>query len=965
MNRLAALALAIVAVMAPLAAGQASQPAGNTILQIETNIPPGHERPNPDATRTIWRYWETWGPEVFRLDSGEIVKADSIRPVEVAKDKAGTVINGPDGKPQINIRKVERPQGSDLPPEGWQKVDFDDRGWVRHEGPMAEGYRAVSLTCIRGKFSVTDAAKAGDMTLSVGYRGGVVAYLNGKEIGRANLPAGKVGPDTLADPYPQEAYLDSKGLLIDERTPGRADYARYVVTAAWAPQLKSLADATTLKNFQSRCRHAEFKVPAATLQKGVNVLALEVHRAPANEIMAAAIGRQKDLWGALSATWRTDCRFLGRQAQAFWWNHAMVEDVRLSAPAGAAGITPNIARPKGLQVWNESTFKRVLPMQYGDPNEPLGPVVIRSVPNGTGSGQFIVGSTEAISGLKVAVGELKGQSGSIPASAVQVCYSRLNSVLGWDGRCFYDALDTEPPAEVPALTKANWGNQAQPFGGVAGAIQPVWLIVSVPREAKSGTYKGDVTISAGGSSPIKTTLELRVVSDWACPDPGRFTTYVGMLESPDSLALQYNVPLWSDEHWQRVDRMMELLAQVGNREVFIPLITKTMLGNEQSMVRWVKQADGTYKHDFTVAEKYLDLAVRHKWNISVTCLGVSDGTLGAALWYSGKPRNPPSVTVVDADGKLGEMDAPAWGSDAAQAFWKPVIDGIQERLKKRKLDQTMMFGFVVQNQVLPETIRDLKVLSPQTKWWEYTHWSKKRKGNDKDFQDVGRMSWAYGAPMAIFWDPDVDKPHYAWRNLAKDVFFVASPRAKAQINANDYAELSVFRLFNESTMLSSHGGEGMIPEFRDFCGWGMVGADFWPVLAGVQGQEAKRLNVRYVGWGSLSLTDTQQSLFAPGKKMPAHTARTQLLRESHQETEARVFVTDALLDQAAKLPADLAARAKAICDERTKVLLYGTIYFGDNGQEFGRVFSQDAWDTQTEKLYKVAGEIAKALGKSQ
>ncbi len=203
-------------------------------------------------------------------------------------------------------------------------------------------------------------------------------------------------------------------------------------------------------------------------------------------------------------------------------------------------------------------------------------------------------------------------------------------------------------------------------------------------------------------------------------NPNQFITYMGLLQSPDSVALEYKVPMWSEEHWKRLDKTFELLGQLGNRELYVALITKTFLGHEHSMVCWVKQADGTCKPDFSIAERYIDLAVKHKWNTSVVGLHLSDGAVGSNFSYGGKPRNPPSVTVVDpATGALSEMEAPKWGTPEAQAFWKPVIEGMRGILAKRGLQQAMMFSFVIQHNILPEAISDLKTVAPDVKWVAY------------------------------------------------------------------------------------------------------------------------------------------------------------------------------------------------------------------------------------------------------
>jgi hypothetical protein len=130
-----------------------------------------------------------------------------------------------------------------------------------------------ALVCVRGRFLVNDPAAAG-LTLYVAYRGGVVVYLNGKEVARRNLPEGKLTIDSLAEIYPLDAYTTADGKAIDyhaaAKSKDRCDLRiRKLDGLALAPEL---------------------------LRKGVNVLALEVHRAPVNEGFVAVPDRWKAHW---------------------------------------------------------------------------------------------------------------------------------------------------------------------------------------------------------------------------------------------------------------------------------------------------------------------------------------------------------------------------------------------------------------------------------------------------------------------------------------------------------------------------------------------------------------------------------------------------------------------------------------------------------------------------------------------
>ena len=79
----------------------------------------------------------------------------------------------------------------------------------------------------------------------------------------------------------------------------------------------------------------------------------------------------------------------------------------------------------------------------------------------------------------------------------------------------------------------------------------------------------------------------------------------------------------------------------------------------------------------------------------------------------------------------------------------------------------------------------------------------------------------------------------------------------------------------------------------------------------------------------------------------------------------RIFVQDAALDQKGKLGAGLVKRCNAVCDERTRQMYYYSL-FVQNRESYRRALPRDAFDEgwyrrNTEQLYALAGEVAKAL----
>ncbi|MHC4917064.1 MAG: RNA polymerase sigma factor, partial [Planctomycetota bacterium] len=501
----------------------------------------------------------------------------------------------------LEVMKNSRGKEDDLatppPPEGWTRPGFDDSAWRRRRGPFGGGVKVwagayqptgSSLICVRGRFSVPEPGKVRRLTLAGDYAGGLVVYLNGREVFRQHLPEGDLTADTPADPYGKDCYLDGKGKLIPQ------PYT--------ANQLIKKGDGDLAVRIAKRTerRLGPIALPVEVLVKGVNVLAVEVHR----------------------SAFRPEARKWKGSHRNARWAHVGLDSVRLAADAGPGAILPALGRPRGLQVWNVDNHDQLLGNEHGDACESLRPIRMVGARGGTYSGAVAAGAGEGLKGLTAKVSDLRGPGGkALPASGVQVRYA-WPTRIGFGKRPVFAVLEARPPrAEELAAAKA---------AGPEGATVPVWLTVRVPDDAAPGKYAGEMTVSAEGSAPVRVPVEIEVVN-WALPSPRGFATFMGVYQSPESVALQYGVELWSEEHWKRVEKSFELLGRLGNNLLVIPLVNRTEYGNDECMIPWIRnpgsgsgvQGSGEenpkpgtpnpepYTYDFSVFDKYLEVAARH------------------------------------------------------------------------------------------------------------------------------------------------------------------------------------------------------------------------------------------------------------------------------------------------------------------------------------------------------------------
>ena len=377
-----------------------------------------------ETGRTIWRCYDAWRTDVARAASGELVDVDACFPREQRDEKKGgwapLRINGCFGTgygmyawkaADVRLRPAQHVIGSPYPPAGWQAPDFDDHEWIRARDVTQAEYSMKALACLRGKFEVKDPGQVHGLTLGLLFRGGAVAYLNGQEIGRAALPEGKIGPQTPAQDYPASAYLGADGTLLDQSEVVR-NYDTKIL--AYDAADKAFANASDAAAYKSRFRRLDVKIPSALLRKRVNVLALEIHRSPADPAL-------------FTATWP---KFKPPAGWLQWsyclaWNRCEIEDVKLTAAAATDALVPNVAAPKGIQVWNRRPDQPLGPdwQWYGDANEQAGPIRLRGVRNGVYSGQLVVSASDTIQGLKATASALAGPGGkTIPASAAEIGY---------------------------------------------------------------------------------------------------------------------------------------------------------------------------------------------------------------------------------------------------------------------------------------------------------------------------------------------------------------------------------------------------------------------------------------------------------------------------------------------------------------------------------------------------------------
>jgi hypothetical protein len=602
----------------------------------------------------------------------------------------------------------------------------------------------------------------------------------------------------------------------------------------------------------------------------------------------------------------------------------------------------------------------------GAEEQALQPVPIVGARNGSFSGKIIL--TGAGAGLRTTSSDLKGQGATIDASHIMVRYAvPWGSDLPrgrWHPRGA-DILLEAPPAQ-PA------------------AELPVWITVRVPKDAKAGSYRGEVTLADDAESA---TVPIHVqVADWTLPDARDYVTWVDLIQSPDVLALEYDLELWSDKHWEMIDRSLELIADTGCRIVYIPLVCQTNWGNEQSMVRWISRGKGRYEHDFSIMERYLDLACKHMgrpekvvlfaWDICLSPprdepqppTGERKGhsyhewvyRIRSARWAL-RGKGPLVTLLNSANSQPTPTRLPRYEEPEAKELWQPVFSGIRERMSARGLEDAMMLGMLSDYRPTREETEVLNELSGGLPWASHSHAGRLNKGPAKlhGLAEIGydANAWDYDYTL----NPAKART-YGWKRPV----LIALYRRMGYYNTSPP---STIRLMAESNISGNQRGVGRI------------GADFWKVIRDDRGVRAQTVTERYLHsqWRHL---DIESWVLAPGLDGPVASVRYEYFREGVQECEARIFIERALTDDAlrAKLGGELASRCQQMLDERHRAMWKGRGASDEQFENSGTLrrinaclrvtrnaggghkwFVQSGWQERTALLFKLAGEVAAKL----
>ncbi len=861
--------------------------------------------------QTPWRVWTVQGSGDVRRDNGVLTlfSGHSRKPFNpFTNDTWRASWYGVAQHPATNWFEVNADEAN------WPRYYMGEiRGWIGQYGAEgAEGPRRVWAVLARTRFGIDHPDHVKDLVLTAEYIGGLIVYVNGREVGRSHMPAGQSGIMAFSDEYPIEAYTLEDGTPLP---PYRASDKRL--------QVEEIQ-----KRYRTRVRHARINIPSEVLVKGGNLLAIEIRQAPVAGPMAVRGWSHAGLRDVklVSATGAGVIAYTVPLERTRVWSAEKEEYVAGQWPDPVAWASKGwVSKGDGAatNVWEAFSHRSyvspraapVVGVLAGNPFDPVRPIRILAPRNGVGVGQTVVTNPAGLKDVKAVVSALQGDGGAmLPAAAIEVLYG-----IAFEHSHYLETMSPTPPRDA--------------------ATVPVWLRIRVPQSQAPGWYHGRLSVSANGTTfevPVQT-----MVTGFVVPSPRESKLDIGFIQSWDSVATRYGVTLWSAEHFALMEPGLALMGELGQDVLIAPThLTRHVRPWKEPLIRFVKDGD-KLKPDFSVFEKYLDLHLKHCGPPKAVSVEVwAPGTRNRQAYANNgsyissresRLFDAPRVRVINpATGEQSEDVMPDYEAPGAEAFYKALVNGVRDRVVKRGMsERVVVLGIGGDSRASKEDGDLFRKWTPYARWHLLSHfngdpgpgafWYKPEGPDDPKVTCI-----AEGRYIAIG-DLEIglreDHMGTGWKEtkvLEKEMLVPWQFPWLGTMRLN-VSDMSVPVLY-QALAVNNLGG------------WGRIGLDFWD-----QSRNPTVSNLDYF---------TQLCvLTAPGPKGSWPTVRFEMIRQGLQTAEARREIAMA---SARASTDETKARYRAILDSMRSRLFEVMIPNAEAAYD---------WPGYVADLFAVAGEL--------
>ena len=231
--------------------------------------------------------------------------------------------------------------------------------------------------------------------------------------------------------------------------------------------------------------------------------------------------------------------------------------------------------------------------------------------------QFLVWSKDQVDDLSIEISALKSDAESIEPGAIEHFFIR--SVLADE---FLNGCGEKTKSPKTAYLLPDCLERVESFTKRSNSTRGIWLNINIPESAKAGYYVSELAIKINEKVVKTLTLEVDVL-DRHLPSPHEWAYHLDLWQNPFAVARVHDVELWSEEHFELMGPLYEMLADAGQKCITTSILHKPWGGQTydyfHSMIRHTLDLDGEWKYDYTHFDNWVEFMMGLGINKQIDC----------------------------------------------------------------------------------------------------------------------------------------------------------------------------------------------------------------------------------------------------------------------------------------------------------------------------------------------------------
>lgn len=281
--------------------------------------------------------------------------------------------------------------------------------------------------------------------------------------------------------------------------------------------------------------------------------------------------------------------------------------------------------------------------------------------------QLVAWTNDSLKDLSIHVSDLKSDKTTIESNAVKYYFVRNVISDEFIGGCGYKTKD-----QKTAHLVADCLEEAKAINLREKSTRGIWFNIDIPMNAEAGSYSSKITVKADGKKVKTLNLTVNVLNR-ELPNPKDWKYHLDLWQNPYAVARIHSVELWSEQHFELMQPLYEMLANAGQKCITASVLHKPWGGQTfdpfDSMIKHTLKEDGTWEFDYSIFDKWvtfmMDLGIKKQIN----CYSLIPW--GNQLAYYDEKIQQDTFIVASAS------------SPEYSEYWMPFLKDFKQHVKER------------------------------------------------------------------------------------------------------------------------------------------------------------------------------------------------------------------------------------------------------------------------------------------